>query len=444
MRLSTERELAVRPGDVVDGKFRIERLIGTGGMGAVVAAMHLELHQRVALKFVDARLGGNEHAIRRFLREARAAARLKGEHVGRVFDVGRLPNGAPFLVMEYLEGQDLESVLDRDGPLPVADAIEYALQVCQALGEAHLAGVIHRDIKPGNLFLTHHADGRALIKVLDFGISKVREDESVLQTARSVLLGSPAYMSPEQIRTVRDIDARSDLWSVGVVLYQLLTGELPFWGRNPSELILRIMEDEPRSVHQLRPSVPVGVDAAVRKCLAKSPDDRFATAAELSAALIPFAPARARAAAALISRVRRASEGEAIWESTPVEETRPELPTPLPLPAPRPRRRTAAWIAGAAVAMGLGAAGELLLDRSDPPAPERPAPPPAAPTPPPPEPEPTPTPAPAAAPAPASAPPAPSAPPAAEPAPAPAPAAAPHRDRHHRRAKRDAGLFDDL
>ena len=231
-----------QPGDVLAGKYRVERVLGSGGMGVVVAAMHLTLQERVALKFLLPEGAKKEETVTRFLREARAAAKIKSEHVARVSDVGTLESGAPYLVMEYLDGSDLSALLRRDGPLPPRDAVEYVLQACEALAEAHAVGIVHRDLKPANLFLARHAGGAPRIKVLDFGISKLTardpsmppDDPSMTRTR--AWLGSPLYMSPEQMRSARDVDTRTDIWALGVILYELLSGKPPFDGETFPEL----------------------------------------------------------------------------------------------------------------------------------------------------------------------------------------------------------------
>jgi serine/threonine protein kinase len=295
----------VRIGDVLADKYEVTRILGQGGMGVVVAARHRELDKLVALKFMHEEVAANEIAIDRFLREARAAARLRSEHVGHVLDVGRLQNGVPYIVMEYLEGRDLADVAaDAGGTLGVADVCEYMLQTCEAMAEAHAQGIIHRDLKPQNLFLTMRTDGRPLIKVLDFGISKVQS--SAGPTATQQTMGTPAYMSPEQMRSAKSADARADIWSLGVILYQLLSGTMPFMGDTMAETMLKVMTDELPPLAQARPGLPPALVAAVERCLRKNRDERFNNVAELAHELTPFAPERARAAMSLIERVMSA------------------------------------------------------------------------------------------------------------------------------------------
>ncbi len=295
----------VHVGDLLADKYEVTRILGQGGMGVVVAARHRELDKLVALKFMHEEVAMDPVAIDRFLREAKAAARLQNEHVGRVLDVGRLQTGVPYIVLEYLEGRDLSEVTaDAGGALPVSEVCEYLLQTCEAMAEAHAQGIIHRDLKPQNLFLTMRPDGRPLLKVLDFGISKVQS--STGPTSTQQVMGTPAYMSPEQMRSAKSCDGRADIWSLGVILYQLLSGTLPFAGDSVAETMLKVMTDEPAPLTSLRPGLPPALVAAVAKCLRKQRDERFDNVAELAHELTPFAPERARAAMSLIERVMSA------------------------------------------------------------------------------------------------------------------------------------------
>ena len=296
---------ALKAGDVLAGKYRVERVIGEGGMGVVLAAMHLQLNQRVAVK-VMRKEEINEEAVERFLREARALVRLRGEHVTRVLDVGEDERGVPFMVMEYLEGSDLSNVVDQRGALAVKDAVEYLLQACEAIAEAHAAGIIHRDLKPANLFLTRAPDGSDSIKVLDFGISKSIEPEGIAQskklTATTTVIGSPAYMSPEQMRSARDADVRSDIWSLGVILYELLAGVIPFDGSTYPDLVLAVNMLTPAAFSTYRREVPAGLEAATFRCFEKKRENRFASVAELAEAIAPFGHPDAEATARRIGR----------------------------------------------------------------------------------------------------------------------------------------------
>ncbi len=247
----------VQPGDVLVGKYRVERVLGVGGMGVVVAATHLQLDQRVALKFMLPAALASGDAVARFLREARAVVRLRGEHVARVLDVGTLETGAPYIVMEYLDGDDLSATLDKQGTLSAGEAAGYVLQACEAMAEAHALRIVHRDLKPQNLFLTRRPDGSPFIKVLDFGISKTGAVEGAPDfsgTQTSAVMGSPAYMSPEQIQSSKDVDARTDIWALGVILYQLVSGRMPFNAATVVELCVRVLHVEPEPLARRAPA----------------------------------------------------------------------------------------------------------------------------------------------------------------------------------------------
>jgi serine/threonine-protein kinase len=291
----TRSNVPVRAGDVLAEKYRVERVLGAGGMGVVVAALHLELDERVAVKFLLPEIGENSNAAARFMREARAAARIKSEYVARVIDVGRLATGAPYMVMEYLEGRDLAALVAA-GPLAVEDAADYVIQACHAMAEAHAAGIVHRDLKPANLFLAQRPDGTRVIKVLDFGISKTAlgDTPDAALTKTSTMMGSPYYMSPEQMRSARDVDHRTDIWSLGVILFELLSGRPPFQGDSLPELITSILTDSPPSLVGLRPELPHALESVVLRCLQKSRDLRVKDVGELTRALLPFGSRRSR------------------------------------------------------------------------------------------------------------------------------------------------------
>jgi eukaryotic-like serine/threonine-protein kinase len=297
-------------GDVLAGKYRVDRVLGAGGMGVVVAAHHLHLDERVAIKFLLPEMLGNQDAVMRFAREARAAVKIKSEHVARVTDVGTLETGAPYMVMEYLEGNDLSALL-ASGPLPVEKSVDYLLQACEAIAEAHTLGIVHRDLKPANLFLARLPGGVQSVKVLDFGISKLTglsasggQDSA---TRTKALLGSPLYMSPEQMQSSKDVDTRSDIWALGVILYELIAGASPFMADTMPELILKIMSTAPVPLRNCRPDVPDGVEAAVMRCLAKDRTERFQTVGELAGALAVFGSKKARISLDRISQVMGAA-----------------------------------------------------------------------------------------------------------------------------------------
>ena len=297
----------VQEGEILAGKYRVERVLGQGGMGVVVAARHVELDELVALKFLLPEALSEPEAVARFLKEARAAVRIKSEHVARVHDVGQLDSGAPYIVMEYLEGSDLGGLLRKRPSLPVEDVIDYVLQACEAIANAHSLGIVHRDLKPSNLMLVVRSDGSECIKVLDFGISKVSSiggrESSMNMTKTAAVLGSPLYMSPEQMMSARDVDGRTDIWALGTILYELLTGKPPFMADTLPALGVMIATKQAPSIRTLRPEVPPGVEAVAMCCLEKSREQRYANVAELAQALAPFAPERSFVSVDRASRI---------------------------------------------------------------------------------------------------------------------------------------------
>jgi eukaryotic-like serine/threonine-protein kinase len=286
----------VTAGQVIAGKYRVERVLGEGAFGVVVAAVHTQIGQRVALKFLQADALKQNGVVERFLREAQSAVQIQSEHVARVLDVGKLKTGAPYMVLEYLEGRDLSQVLQEQGPLPLAVAIDYVLQACEAIAEAHAHGIVHRDLKPANIFLTARADGSPLVKVLDFGISKASSRPlEGLAPASSLtrthgMMGSPLYMAPEQVRSAKRVDARADIWSLGVILYELTTRQWPFFSTNVAGLFLAIGADPPTPLRKVWPECSPGFEAVVMRCLAKDVNLRYQSVAELAEALLPYAP----------------------------------------------------------------------------------------------------------------------------------------------------------
>jgi hypothetical protein len=289
----------VPEGQLVGGRYSVERVFAEGGMGIVCLGRHAQLEQTVAIKFLRLALAGKPSVVERFLNEGRALAALRSEHVVRVMDVGQLDSGRPYLVMEHLEGIDLDGLVDRDGPLDVETAVNYVLQVCEPLAEAHGLGIVHRDIKPENLFLWSGGPGRDIIKVLDFGVAKqFGAPRSKGVTGPQDSVGSPCYMSPEQIVTPQSIDSRTDIWSLGVVLHRLLTDTLPFDGSSIMEVLSHVLSAAPKSLAEARPDLASEpeLEAIVRRCLEKERDARYQSMTELAEALSAFLAHRGAAA----------------------------------------------------------------------------------------------------------------------------------------------------
>ncbi|MDB4996136.1 MAG: Protein kinase [Myxococcaceae bacterium] len=305
-------ELALpQEGDVLEGKYKIEHILGEGGMCVVYAARHLQLEERVAVKMLRPEMMEQPDIVERFLREGRAAIRIHSEHVVRIFDVGMLPSKNPYLVMECLQGSDLDALLLANGPLPIQAAVDYVLQAGEAIAEAHTLGIVHRDLKPANLFLTRRADGAPWVKVLDFGISKVSARKSrnpdLGLTGAAAIMGSPRYMSPEQMRSSKNVDGRTDIWSLGAILHELIAGEPPFKGDTMPEICANILQDPPTSLLAIRPDVPPALEAAIMRCLEKDVGDRFAHMGDVAVALAEFASPSGRASAHRIVGILQSS-----------------------------------------------------------------------------------------------------------------------------------------
>ena len=294
-------------GDVVAGKYRVESVIGTGGMGVVLGAEDTSLGRKVAIKFLAPHKADRDGAAARFVREARAAASIQSENVVRIFEVGALPNGASYIVMEHLAGADLAQTLASRGRLPIEEAVDYLLQACEALGEAHGRGIVHRDLKPQNLFLTQRPDGSACVKVLDFGISKAIDEEGPNLTSTDMVMGTPLYMSPEQVRSLKSVDQRSDIWALGAILFELLTALPIYEAATMTALCAMIAMDPPTSLRLKRPEAPPELEGVILRCLHKDPRGRFGDVALFAEALIPFASERGRASAARTAGVVRAA-----------------------------------------------------------------------------------------------------------------------------------------
>ncbi|WP_437656286.1 serine/threonine-protein kinase [Sorangium sp. So ce1182] len=298
-------------GTLIAGRYRVNRLLAKGAMGAVVAATHVELDELRAIKLLLPATAADPEMCERFLREARIAARLKSDHVVKVHEIGQLDGGLPFMVMEFLAGRDLRVIRKQRGPLPIEEATLYVIQACDALAEAHALGLVHRDVKPANLFLTHAGDGAPCIKVLDFGISKVSRAASLgvseMQTSTGQMLGTPHYMPPEQMRGQRDVDARADIWAIGSLLYVLLTGRYPMHARSVQTVSLVLGgKFVPPLPSKVRRGLTPEIDPIIMRCLERDRDRRWPDVAELALALSPFAPP---AAQSLVERIQRVLRG---------------------------------------------------------------------------------------------------------------------------------------
>jgi serine/threonine-protein kinase len=283
-------EAHIKAGDVVDAKYRLDEVLGIGGMGAVFAATHLELDEKVAIKFLLPQAAKDDATVKRFSREARAAAKLKSENVVRVFDVGRLESGLPYMVMERLEGRDVGQLSLERGKLDFDEAVDLVLQAIRGVAEAHASQIIHRDLKPANLFVTKRRDGSTCVKVLDFGISKTMlPDSGAGLTRTSSIIGSPEFMAPEQWLAEKDVDTRADIWAMGAILFQLVAGQPPFDGNTVAQLCTAVLHKAPAPLRKLRPDIPEGLETAILRCLQKERDARYSDLAALARAIEPFA-----------------------------------------------------------------------------------------------------------------------------------------------------------
>jgi serine/threonine protein kinase len=308
----------LKEGELFLEKYRIERLIGQGGMGAVFAAVNEALAKRVAIKVLLPEVASSKEAANRFINEARASDRITGDHVARVFDVGQTREGLSYMVLEYLDGQDVSQLLEARGgaALPIPDAVDIVLEALEGIAEAHSLGIVHRDLKPGNLFLARKSNGTQIVKVLDFGISKATNpfalgnSDHALTSTKS-MLGSPLYMSPEQLRSSKSVDQRSDLWAMGVILYEMLSGVVPFNGESLGELFVAILEQPAVPLGHRRPEVPPQLVAVVHRCLERDPAKRVANAGELAQLLAPFA-SRAMSSVERIRSFSRSGNGSTV------------------------------------------------------------------------------------------------------------------------------------
>ncbi len=304
-----DQGLPVRPGDVIAEKYMVVRVLASGGMGVVVAARHRQLHRVVAIKFLRAGMSARDGVVARFEREGRLIAGLTGEHIARVFDFGRLESGEPFIVMELLDGETLGDRMRRLGKIPAQEAVTFMLQACDGLAEAHAAGIIHRDLKPDNLFVCKRIDETEAIKIIDFGISKAREGSATITQATD-MIGTPAYMAPEQFEAPGSVDERADVWSLGAVLYEALSGRRAFEAEGVLQVVSEVVRSEPKPIAQENPEIAPGLAAVVHQCLSKDMRARFATVLELARALTPFAPAEG--AAARLDRIEKVSRNRSL------------------------------------------------------------------------------------------------------------------------------------
>jgi len=372
-------------GQTLAGKYRVEQVLGKGGMGLVLGARHIRLDEPVAIKILRASMMDVDGMVVRFLKEARAASKIKSIHVVRVTDVDTLEDGVPYMVMEHLTGIDFSEMRKREGKLPITDSVGYVLEACEAIGEAHSLGIVHRDLKPSNLFLHQRKDGRPLVKVLDFGISKLDGPGEQDTTKEGQMMGSPKYMSPEQMMSMHHVDGRSDIWSLGAILYEFFTGRPPFLAESTPRICALVLNADPAPPSTLRPELPPELEQIVLRCLEKDADQRFASVAELVDALLPFAPPHLVDSAGSTAMRRASLAGSVTLGGTPrpsvtpgpESASRPVLaastagvlpsvtPTPwdavtrIEGPTPRPhtpgRRRLAALLAGVALLGGLAA-----------------------------------------------------------------------------------------
>jgi serine/threonine-protein kinase len=299
---SHTKRVPFEPDALIGGRYRVISLIGVGGVGRVFLARHIELDTDVAMKVLRPEMAERPEAVQRFAREARASVHLQSERIARVFDVGT-HEGTPYFVMEYLVGCDLLELRQRES-IDTPTLCEFFIQACEGLADAHAKGVVHRDIKPENLFIVRDTNGWRSLKIFDFGISKVSltgrySDVDIASMRTELMMGTPHYISPEQIRSTRDVDHRTDLWSLGVVMFEVLSGGvLPFREeREVTALIAEVLEQPHRSLLDVAPNVPEGLAAIVDRCLTKDREQRYQSAAEIAVELLPFAPVRARASA---------------------------------------------------------------------------------------------------------------------------------------------------
>jgi serine/threonine-protein kinase len=360
-------------GQTLAGKYRVERVLGKGGMGLVVEARHIKLDEPVAIKLLRPAMMEVDGMVARFVREARAASKIKSEHVVRVTDVDILPDGVPYMVMELLSGSDFFDLRTQQGKLGVAEVVGWVVQACDAVAEAHALGIVHRDLKPSNLFLHRRGDGKDIVKVLDFGLSKVDAPGEMETTRTGQVLGSPKYMSPEQMLSMHDVDGRSDIWSLGVILYELCTGQAPFAGDTTPRVCAQVLNAEPPPPSTLRPDLPDGLDAIILRCLRKERAQRFPNIGELVAAIVPFGSPDLVSRSPRLTQKISSSQIRAVTPASPPEQlAADDKPTAIlgqgrgapplegaaapapPARAPSLRVRVAAVLTGVAILATVG------------------------------------------------------------------------------------------
>jgi serine/threonine-protein kinase len=347
-------------GAVLDGKYSLVRLLGRGGMGEVYEARHVRIGRRVAVKFLHGELALRAGIASRFENEAKAAGGIEHENIAAVFDVGALPGGTQYLVMELLEGEDLRRVLSREGTLPLIRVADLLIQACNGLDAAHRQGIVHRDLKPANLFLTKRANGKDLLKVLDFGIAKLLDADGIVDATKTgTAVGTPQYMSPEQARGEREIGAQSDVFSLGVILYELLSGRRPYEGESLLEIVHKIVTQPPAPLEQVCPGLPGAVYDVVRKAMATEPSARFHGASELAEALEPFRGASHPSPAPPATRFEKQLETRCETMESPPPSAAPPSVVGVARPAlpPRKARNVALGAMAAGAAMAVIAAG---------------------------------------------------------------------------------------
>ena len=369
---SSEPTPALAHGQIVAGRYAIEHCLGGGGMASVYRATHLGLDQPVAVKVISPIFREVPGVVSRFIREARAATKLKGEHVVRVFDVGTADDGSPFLVMELLEGQDLSEVLESPDFEPkVEDVIDLALQACEALAEVHGLGIVHRDLKPANLFITRGPDGTPFLKLIDFGISRtdsaLSPKDTFAVTSPDVVMGSPRYMPPEQMESARAADFRSDIWGLGAILYEVFAGHAPFDGESLLDIYSAAVRCPPPSLTETSSAIAQGLNDVVLRCLEPEMSERYADVAELAIALAAFGDERAASRADAVGRTLDAARirGGGAVATTPRVDRSPSARS-HPGAELRSRRVVVAFAFGAIAFAALGFGARPLLERFHP------------------------------------------------------------------------------